>query len=113
MSDQAEAANRLAQIHYQSMSTSAVYVAHASVELRDQADEPIKLLEVDEETIPSGIVPLRFAPLPESGILYRSVIIEVTPEEHEQIEDGRLQLPEGWEELQLIRRLPETASTDE
>jgi len=53
-------------------------------------------LEVNEATIPSGIVPLHFDAHPESGIDYPSVIIEVTPEEFKQIGQHRLELPNGW-----------------
>lgn len=113
MSDRYEAAERLAQIHYQSESTSEVYVTRASLEAEDHADQPIELLEVDEDTIPTGVVPLHFGPLPESGIAYSSTIIEVTPEEYRQIEKGELPLPEGWEERRLIPRLRERVSTDE
>ena len=81
MSDKDEAAIRLAHIHYESASTQVVFRAHADVEVSRGVDEPIKLLEVNQDTIPSGIVPLHFGPVPESGINYDSVIIEVTPEE--------------------------------
>jgi len=58
--------------------------------------EPIKLLEVNELTVPSGIMPLHFAPAAASGILFPSVIIEVTPEEYEEIRSRKLKLPEEW-----------------
>jgi hypothetical protein len=103
-----EDAEKLAQIHYQSTSTSKVFVVSASVGPGDQADEPIKLLEVNEDTIPTGIVPLRFGPLPERGITRCSTIIEVTPDEYQQIENGKLPLPPGWEQRQLVERQPQT-----
>ena len=44
----------------------------AEVELRPA--EPIKLLEVNEYTVPSGIMPLQFGPSPASGLDYSSII---------------------------------------
>jgi hypothetical protein len=57
----------------------------------------IRLLEVNENTIPSGVVPIPFDPLPASGIHYPSVIVEVTPEEFAKIQNSELTLPFGWE----------------
>ncbi len=111
MSEISTAAEKLAQIHYQSEATGEVYVYSACVG-GDESNEPIKLLEVNRDTIASGIVPLSFGPLPESGVLVGSTIIEVTPKEHEQIRSGEMALPEGWEEYCLIPRAPETAGTD-
>ncbi len=113
MSDRHKAAEGLAQIHYQSASTSAVYEVCRRLGAEDQPEEPIKLLEVNEDTSPTGIVPLRFGPLPERGITYACTIIEVTPEEYQQIENGELSLPQGWEHRRLISRLAETVNTDE
>jgi hypothetical protein len=59
--------------------------------------EPIKLLEVNENTVESGIMPLHFGPAPAAGIRYSSIIIEVTPNEFEKIQSHELKLPEGWE----------------
>ena len=42
--------------------------------------EPIKLLEVNENTVAAGVMPLYFGPAPASGIPYPSVIVEVTGE---------------------------------
>jgi hypothetical protein len=69
--------------------------------------EPIKLLEVNSDTVPAGILPVYFGPHNASGILYPSVVIEVTPEEYEAISHGRLTLPNGWV---LGPELPRTAA---
>lgn len=66
---------------------------------------PIRLLEVNENTIPAGISPLRFGPAPASGIHFSSVIVEVTPEEFERIQKQELRLPSGWE---LGERVPKS-----
>ncbi|MEX0711509.1 MAG: hypothetical protein WD278_04125 [Pirellulales bacterium] len=67
-------------------------------------EETIKLLEVNANTVPSGIVPIQFAPAPAFGINYPSVILEVTPEEYERIKTKELVLPNGWEVGELIPR---------
>ena len=57
---------------------------------------PIKLLEVNADTAPSGVMPLHFGPAPAGGIPYPSVIVEVTPDEFERIRAHELKLPDGW-----------------
>ena len=42
--------------------------------------QPIKLLEVNQNTVESGIMPLHFGPAPASGTPLSSIIIEVTPQ---------------------------------
>ena len=70
--------------------------------LRDKAEVeslssvPIKLLEMNSDTESSGIMPLRFGPVPGSGIPSASVIVEVTPDEFEKINLQELKLPDGW-----------------
>ncbi len=97
-------ARRLAESH--------IEVNPAIVEIRrlvspaaeDQESEPVKLLEVNEGTIAAGIIPVGFAPDASTGIFYRSVIVEVTPEEFARIEAGQLQLPHDWQLGQRFRR---------
>ncbi len=74
----------------------------ADVELRE--DEPIKLLEVNENTVPAGIMPLRFGALPADGIVHSSIIIEVTPSEFERLQNRELVLPNGWKVEELLPR---------
>lgn len=93
-----EAAKDLAKRHYQvedGLTRVFRYTRKAEVEVARA--EPIKLLEVNEYTVPSGIMPLYFGSAPESGIPYPTVIVEVTPEEFEKIQRRELKLPEGWE----------------
>jgi len=73
----------------------------------DLAAEPIMLLEVNADTIATGIQPLHFGPAPAHGITCSSVIIEVTPDEFRQIQDRTLRLPSGWE---LGEELPKPAT---
>lgn len=67
--------------------------------------EPIKLLEVNENTVPSGILPIQFGPSPASGLHYSTVILEVTPDEYRKIQSEELRLPHGWSIGDPIPRL--------
>ena len=61
--------------------------------------EPIKLLEVNAYTVPTGIMPIRFGPAPESGFHYPSVILEITQtttDEYRRVQSRELELPHGW-----------------
>ena len=56
------------------------------------ADDEIRLIEVDEQTVPSDCVaPFYFRPAPEDGIPVHCAIATIRPEEV-----GKLELPEGW-----------------
>jgi len=57
--------------------------------------EPVKLLEVNARSIPTGIQGVYFGPDPSAGILFPSIVYEVTPGEFERIERGELPLPAG------------------
>jgi hypothetical protein len=104
--------SELARKHYQVESglTRVIHFSGAPT-AEFAAPEPIKLLEVNTNTVPSGVMPLGFGPAPEAGIRFPSVIIEVTPEEFEKIEAKELPLPSGWEFKQ--REIPRPADAVE
>jgi hypothetical protein len=81
-----------------------VFRVHGSMAAEMRPGEPIKLLEVNEATSPSGVIPLYFGPIPARGINFPSVIIEVTPAEFEKIKASELVLPDGWTIGDEIRR---------
>jgi uncharacterized Zn finger protein (UPF0148 family) len=58
--------------------------------------KPAELLEVNTNTVASGVLPLGFDPLPSAGIKFPSIIVEVTPAEYERILAKDLSLPPGW-----------------
>jgi len=60
------------------------------------SSEPIKLLEVNENTIASGIVPVHFGAHRSSGIVYPAIIVEITPDEFESMKRTELKLPDSW-----------------
>jgi hypothetical protein len=88
---------RLARAHYASEpGISQIFTVLGKPTAESLPSEPIKLLEVNEDTIASGIMPLGFDPAPASGFPFASIIIEVTPEEMEKIHRQELALPHGW-----------------
>jgi hypothetical protein len=102
-----EEARDLARRHYE-VEAGLIHVfriaGDQAVEFR--SDEPIKLLEVNEYTVPSGIMPIQFGPSPASGVHYPSVIVEVTPDEYERIRTGEMKLPNGWTIGEEIPKAP-------
>jgi hypothetical protein len=58
--------------------------------------EPIKLLEVNPGTSPSGISPMTFNADPANSVPFPSIVIEITVQEFSQIQRGKLRLPNGW-----------------
>ena len=90
-------AQRLAEAHYAiEPAIELIVQLLASPEREADPREPIKLLEVNPETITSGVLPVFFGPHPASGIFYPTVIVEVTPEEYEKIRGDPASLPNGW-----------------
>lgn len=103
MSDKDEEARHLAAAHYTvEPGITLIFRLLASATAERKPYEPIKLLEVNEYTIPVGIMPLGFGPAPAHGIHFPSVIVEVTPEEFAKIEADELSLPEGWTVGELL-----------
>jgi hypothetical protein len=98
VAQQEESAKNLVEKHYElEVGLTRVIRYSGSADLMEQAKEPIKLLEVNKNTVPAGVMPLGFDAAPDAGIRFPSVIIEVTPEEFEKIRTKQLKLPKGWE----------------
>ncbi len=97
MSDKENAALTLAQMHFRYEPGMREIYRVIDVDADEQdPQEPIKLLEVNADTIPSGVLPLGFDPIPASGN-FPSVIIQITPAEFTKIQCGELHLPQGWQ----------------
>ncbi len=62
----------------------------------DDPDEPLKLLEVNPNTIERGIEPIRFGPDASGGVPFPVVVVDVSPGEFAQVRAGDLKLPNGW-----------------
>ena len=95
----------LAQAHYKvEPGLQAIYRLVCDHVQENDPDEPIKLLEVNADTIPSGIQPVEFGPHPSSGVYYASVVVEITPDEFHLIGEKKLALPDGWRIGQLYSK---------
>ncbi len=105
----AEIAQRLADVHF-AIEEDLIRIFRIGRQsgAEEQPSEPIKLLEINAATVPSGILPLHFGPLPDRGIPFASVIIEVTPEEFSRIEAHELSLPQDW---RILEELPRPVGT--
>jgi len=101
---------RLAQAHF-SVEPGITQIVQLLADAERESDpkEPVKLLEVNENTTADGIRPVFFGPHSASGIYYPSVIVEVTAEEFEAIRHGSLKLPNNWSLGQELPR-PEMAA---
>src|SRR5437868_4118935 len=98
----------LARIHFDvEPEMEKIYVLRGRAETEAQAAEPVNLLEVNRATIPAGIMPLRFRAYPDQGIHHPSVIVEITPDEFEQIVRNELALPDGW---RVCEEIPDARS---
>ena len=80
--------------HFQ-MEPEITKIYRVQAEHEDREDEPIKLLEVNPESVETGRVD-SFLFDPAADITYPSVVAEVTPRELELIRLQLLTLPEGW-----------------
>jgi len=101
-----EVAERLAHAHYQLEPTIRLIRRLVADPAREaDPDEPIKLLEVNDATTPDGIRPVYFAPHPASGIIYPSLIVEITPQEYDQIMKNNSLLPHDWQLGEVIDRV--------
>ncbi|MHB1426356.1 MAG: hypothetical protein ACYC3I_24600 [Gemmataceae bacterium] len=103
------AARELAKKHYEvEDGLMRIFRLTGKAEVEASRSEPIKLLEVNENTVPSGVMPLHFGPVPAIGIPFPSIIVEVTPDEFTKIKKRELKLPKDWE---IGEELPKTAVT--
>ena len=110
MPNKDEDARILAEAHYRvEPGIVQIFRIAGSPAMEAQPIEPIKLLEVNRYSIPSGVMPLSFDAAPARGIHYPSVIVEVTPEEFEKIQARELALPDGWA---VGPRIPRPAGND-
>lgn len=111
--EKADLARGLAEIHYQvEVGNTRIFRATGSADDGADREGPIKLLEVIENAVPAGIMPLHFGPVPEMGVPCSSVIIEVTPDEYRKLQKNELRLPQGWENLEELPRPPWQSDVD-
>ncbi len=98
-------ARKLAALHYEiEPDMMQIFRLSAGAEAEAKPEEPIKLLEVNQGTVATGIMPLKFDPLPSRDIHYATVIVEITPEEFAKLQARELTLPHGWVVGDLLPR---------
>src|SRR5258706_3347004 len=68
----------------------------------EDPEEPIRLLEVNEVTVPTGNVEV-FGFRPSADVPFWTHVAEITPHELERIRSGQIPLPNGWD-LQRAQR---------
>lgn len=90
-------AQSLADAHFR-LDASLVRVLRVRAGTTEESmpDEPVKLLEINKETPRNGIVPVFFGADPAHGIQHSCIIVEIAPDEFEDLRAGRLELPDGW-----------------
>ena len=105
-----DTARMLAEEHYKGPSDiRAIYRLRARDE--DREDEPVKLLEVTDETIPVGLEPVYFGSDPANGISYSVIIVEITPAEFDDPDiQKKLREEFGWTKEPVYPR-PEVIKT--
>jgi hypothetical protein len=63
----------------------------------DAEGREVRLVEVVDGSPSAGeVLPFRFAPDVTDGVPYPVVIVELSPAEFQQLEQGQLHLPDGW-----------------
>jgi len=95
MRDKDSVASDLAKAHHKD-DPAIIRIIRLIVDEEDQPAEPIKLLEVNPGTSPSGISPMTFNADPANSVPFPSIVVEVTVTEFSQIQRGKLRLPNGW-----------------
>ena len=105
MSTKDDEAQLLADTHYRAEAgIRTIFRMTGAGDVELEPNEALKLLEVNEFTAPTGIMPLQFGPAPASGITFSSTIVEVTPEEFDKIQSHEMPLPNGWRIGDLLPR---------
>ncbi len=85
-----DAVQRLAEWHAEEMGGAAqIYL------FEDPESKVVRLLEVTDQTPPSGSVDA-YSFRPTANFPFQSQIAQITPEEWREVDAGRIPLPDGW-----------------
>lgn len=99
-----EYAETLARAHFE-LEPGITTIAQLVSGSDELPNEPLKMLEVNENTLSLGVRPISFPARVEGTAWYPPVvIIEVTPDEYKRIEAGSLSLPNGWRVSRIFNR---------
>jgi hypothetical protein len=97
VTDYLETARRLAHAH-RTTDPTTLFVWLAP----DPDEKLIRLLEVTPKVTAAGeLFPVEFAPRPDLGVRFALSVLLLSPEEWDEVDAGRLALPEGWGKGQL------------
>lgn len=88
-----QVARELAESHF--LVEPSLKCVYWIVSENEGENEPIKLLEVNADTVATGSVEV-FTFAPTKDVPYATAIAEVTPEEFERLKKNELKLPRGW-----------------
>jgi hypothetical protein len=99
-------ARRLAEAHFhiESGMHKIVRLIASDDSVEDASSEPIKLLEVNADTVEVGIAPVYFSSDAAHGVHSPSVIVEISVAEFERLQRGELVLPGGWKMAKEFER---------
>lgn len=86
-------ANRIREVDY---GVLKVFRVLGTLVQEEDRTEPLKLLVVNRDTVPVGVLPLRFSSNHAIGVRLPYVVMEVTPGEFKEILRSRMPLPHGW-----------------
>ena len=94
-----EVAKKLAAAHRQEdPETREIFLAPHATEVR--------LVEVSGSLAPSGeVLPFRFAPSPEHGVPYPSVVVLLSVDDWASIQRGDLKLPADWGTAATLKKI--------
>lgn len=95
MPDKDQVARLLAEAH-RDLEPTIIRIVRLTSQRETDTNEPVKLLEVNTATSPSGIMPIAFSANP-PDVPYPSIVVEVTEDEFEQISSGSVNLPNDWQ----------------
>lgn len=90
-------AAELARRYYENDPALTRIIRYSDPERESDLNEPIKLLEVYRDAIPSGVIlPIGFPAHAASGIRFATEVIQIAPQELERVRSSELRLPDGW-----------------
>lgn len=96
-----EVAQELAKAHRaEDPETKSVFLAES------EGVTEVRLVEVSGSIGTSGeVLPFRFAPRPDLGVPYPSVVVLLSEDDWERIERGELALPPGWGTPSTLKKI--------
>ena len=71
-----------------------------------ESESEVRLVEVSGSVGDSGeVLPFRFAPRPDLGVPYASVVLLLSEEDWRRVERGEIDLPQGWGRPDALKKI--------